>query len=181
MSTLAIISRAIYFSLMSDDPYISVNDPPVFGLDNQLCFATYAAALAFNRAYRAPLEQLGITYPQCLVLMVLWEHDNVPVNEIGERLALETNTLTPMLKRLEKLELLSRSRDPSDERRVLIALTDKGRAMQGDVGRVMQCMGAAVRLTRGTAGNLIGELRALRQNLDLFAADPSSVGKPSED
>ncbi|WP_041527031.1 MarR family winged helix-turn-helix transcriptional regulator [Paracoccus aminophilus] len=158
---------------MSDNDYISADDPPVFGLEHQLCFATYAAALSFNRAYRAPLDALGLTYPQCLVLMVLWDRDNVTIGEIGEQLALETNTLTPMLKRLEKMEMVERRRDPQDERRVLVSLTESGRAVQPQVGQVMQCLGAATQMTRGQVGELVQELKSLRKNLDLAVSNGS--------
>ena len=96
-------------------------------LGNQLCFAVYSAAHAFNAAYKPFLEPLGLTYPQYLVLMVLWEEDGLMVREIGERLNLDSGTLTPMLKRLEAAGFVTRKRDAKDERQVRIQLTQKAR------------------------------------------------------
>ena len=96
-------------------------------LGNQLCFAVYSAAHAFNAAYKPFLEPLGLTYPQYLVLMVLWEQDGLMVREIGERLNLDSGTLTPMLKRLEAAGFVKRKRDKKDERQVRIQLTEKAR------------------------------------------------------
>jgi len=96
-------------------------------LGNQLCFAVYSAAHAFNAAYKPFLEPLGLTYPQYLVLMVLWEEDGLMVREIGERLNLDSGTLTPMLKRLEAAGFVTRKRDTKDERQVRIELTQKAR------------------------------------------------------
>ena len=96
-------------------------------LGNQLCFAVYSAAHAFNAAYKPFLEPLGLTYPQYLVLMVLWEEDGLMVREIGERLNLDSGTLTPMLKRLQAAGFVTRKRDAKDERQVRIQLTQKAR------------------------------------------------------
>src|SRR6201995_1466873 len=95
-------------------------------LDNQICFAIYSAAHAFNRVYKPLLDRLGLTYPQYLVMLVLWERDGVPVKDIGERLFLDSGTLTPLLKRLEAAELIKRTRSTEDERQLMIALTAKG-------------------------------------------------------
>jgi DNA-binding MarR family transcriptional regulator len=95
-------------------------------LQNQLCFAIYSTAHAFSAAYKPMLDRIGVTYPQYLVLMVLWEHDGPTVSEIGSRLELDSGTLTPILKRLEKTGLLTRQRDQSDERMVRIKLTSRG-------------------------------------------------------
>lgn len=99
-------------------------------LDRQLCFAVYSAAHAFNRFYKPLLSQLGLTYPQYLVLLVLWEDDGLTVSAIGERLLLDSGTLTPVLKRLEVMGLVSRRRDERDERQVMIRLTEKGRGLR---------------------------------------------------
>src|SRR5580658_8232795 len=98
-------------------------------LDNQLCFAIYSTAHAFNRVYKPLLDRLGLTYPQYLVMLVLWERDGLPVRDIGERLFLDSGTLTPLLKRLEAAELVKRNRSTEDERQVLIALTPRGQAL----------------------------------------------------
>src|ERR1700756_5745970 len=99
-------------------------------LDNQICFAVYSAAHAFNRVYKPLLDRLGLTYPQYLVMLVLWERDGVPLKDIGARLFLDSGTLTPLLKRLEAAGLLKRSRSSEDERQVLIALTAQGQALK---------------------------------------------------
>jgi DNA-binding MarR family transcriptional regulator len=104
-----------------------MDDSDSLKLGNQLCFAVYSAAHAFNAAYKPFLEPLGLTYPQYLVLMVLWEEDGLMVHEIGRRLHLDSGTLTPMLKRLEAAGFVKRKRDKQDERQVRIQLTDKAR------------------------------------------------------
>ena len=99
-------------------------------LDNQFCFALYSASHAMTKAYKPLLDALGLTYPQYLVMLVLWEQDAVPVKDIGSRLFLDSGTLTPLLKRLEAGGLLERHRDPEDERQVLIVLTPEGRTLR---------------------------------------------------
>jgi DNA-binding MarR family transcriptional regulator len=104
---------------------------PQLELDNQLCFALYNASRAVIRAYAPLLEELGVTYPQYLTLLVLWEADEaLSVGDLGARLHLDSGTLTPLLKRLEQLGLVGRERDPHDERRVLVSLTPEGRALR---------------------------------------------------
>ncbi|SFW19158.1 DNA-binding transcriptional regulator, MarR family [Prevotellaceae bacterium HUN156] len=99
-------------------------------LDNQICFRLYTAARLVTQAYTPMLTALGITYPQYLVLMVLWETDELPVNDIARRLVLETNTITPLLQRMEKLGLVSRKRGKQDKRQQIVSLTEKGRALE---------------------------------------------------
>jgi len=99
-------------------------------LDQQMCFALYSANLALHKVYRKLLSQLDLTYPQYLVMLVLWERDEITVSDIGERLFLDSATLTPLLKRLETAGLLLRYRATTDERQVIIALTDAGRALR---------------------------------------------------
>lgn len=99
-------------------------------LDNQLCFALYSANLAVNKLYRQLLAPLQLTYPQYLVMLVLWERDDVTVSQIGERLFLDSATLTPLLKRLESAGLLLRQRSREDERQVVVTLTGEGKALQ---------------------------------------------------
>src|SRR6476620_5280999 len=96
-------------------------------LDNQLCFALYSASLAMTKLYKPLLEELGLTYPQYLAMLALWEQDGLMVSELGERLSLDSGTLTPLLKRLEAAGFVSRIRDVQDERRVHIHLTTTGR------------------------------------------------------
>jgi DNA-binding MarR family transcriptional regulator len=99
-------------------------------LDNQICFRLYTAARLLTQAYTPMLTALDITYPQYLVLMVLWEKDNQPVNDIAHRLLLETNTVTPLLQRMEKLGIVSRKKGEQDKRQQIVSLTEKGRAME---------------------------------------------------
>lgn len=99
-------------------------------LENQLCFPVYAASRLIIREYQPFLDRLGITYPQYLVLMVLWEHNNLPVNDIAKKLILNTNTITPLLKRMEQQGLISRNRSGEDERKVLVQLTEQGKLLQ---------------------------------------------------
>jgi DNA-binding MarR family transcriptional regulator len=105
-------------------------------LDQQLCFALYAASRAMIRAYAPLLEPLGLTYPQYLVLLVLWEEDGVPVKHLAERLMLDSATLTPLLKRLEQRGVVVRQRDEDDERVVRIRLTEAGRALRSKTKRL---------------------------------------------
>lgn len=99
-------------------------------LDNQLCFPFYAVSRLITRAYQDDLDALGITYPQYLVLMILWENDHVTVNEVAEKLILNTNTVTPLLKRMEVLGLITRQQSKTDQRKVIISLTEKGSELQ---------------------------------------------------
>ncbi len=99
-------------------------------LSNQICFPLYSVSRLITKAYQPYLEKMGITYPQYLVLMVLWENDNLPVNQITEKLLLNTNTISPLLKRMEKLELIQRQRSQEDERSVMVQLTEKGKLLK---------------------------------------------------
>ncbi|MTI31662.1 MarR family winged helix-turn-helix transcriptional regulator [Xanthovirga aplysinae] len=99
-------------------------------LSKQVCFPIYSVSRLITKAYRPYLEELGITYPQYLVLLVLWEKDNLTVNEISKKLLLNTNTISPLLKRLEKLDLIQRKRSSEDERSVFVQLTDKGKQLK---------------------------------------------------
>ena len=114
--------------------------PPALLLDNQLCFALYSASLAMTKLYKPLLAQLGLTYPQYLVMLVLWEQDGITVSELGERLFLDSGTLTPLLKRLEASGLLTRERDAQDERRVRITLTAPGRTLRGAAEPIPGCI-----------------------------------------
>jgi DNA-binding MarR family transcriptional regulator len=105
-------------------------------LDDQLCFALYAASRAMTRAYQPLLEPLGLTYSQYITMLALWEEDGIPVKQVGERLGLDSATLTPLLKRLEQQGLVRRARDREDERVVRIHLTDDGRALRARARKV---------------------------------------------
>tara|TARA_B110000902_G_scaffold77805_2_gene92523 strand:+ start:16892 stop:17344 length:453 start_codon:yes stop_codon:yes gene_type:complete len=106
-------------------------DDKALQLSNQVCFPIYSASRLITRAYKPYLDEMGITYPQYLVLMVLWESDNVSVNQITQKLLLNTNTVSPLLKRMEKLELIERNRSIEDERIVIVQLTEKGKLLKG--------------------------------------------------
>src|SRR3954465_5196434 len=139
---------------------------PALMLDNQICFAVYSTAHAFNRVYKPLLERLSLTYPQYLVMLVLWEHDNVPLKDIGERLFLDSGTLTPLLKRLEAAELIKRTRSTADERQVLIALTSKGEALREKARAVPQSILAASACSVGELMAMKNEIVALRDRLN---------------
>ena len=106
-------------------------------LDNQVCFRLYTATRLITQAYTPLLNELGITYPQYLVMMVLWEQDAQPVNDIARRLLLETNTVTPLLQRMEKLGIVTRQRGKEDKRQQIVSLTEKGKAMEEQAYQVI--------------------------------------------
>ncbi|SFN92628.1 DNA-binding transcriptional regulator, MarR family [Bradyrhizobium sp. Ghvi] len=135
-------------------------------LDNQICFAVYSAAHAFNRVYKPLLDRLGLTYPQYLVMLVLWERDDLPVKEIGEKLFLDSGTLTPLLKRLEAAHLLKRTRSREDERQVLIALTPQGHALKEKARSVPQSILAASKCAVSELVAMKDEIVALRDRLN---------------
>ena len=117
---------------------------PQFKLDNQLCFWLYTASRLITQAYHPMLAEQGLTYPQYLVLMVLWEKDAQPVNDIAKRLRLETNTVTPLLKRMETEGFLTRSRGREDARQIIVKLTKKGRDLQEKLADVPEAIGSSL-------------------------------------
>lgn len=139
--------------------------PPELLLDNQLCFALYSASLAMTKLYKPLLDTLGLTYPQYLVMLALWERDGLTVSELGERLFLDSGTLTPLLKRLEAAGLLVRLRDVQDERRVRITLTGQGRALRDGAQPIPHCVLARTQCTPADIGALTAQLHALRDRL----------------
>lgn len=145
----------------------------VLKLDNQLCFAVYAAAHAFSATYKPLLEPLGLTYPQYLAMLVLWQEDGVTVSAIGARLGLDSGTLTPLLKRLEAAGLVSRLRDAADERQVRVTLTAAGRALKQKAKGIPQALLCA-------SGMSLGELVALRGKLESLAANLRSAAAESD-
>lgn len=134
-------------------------------LDDQLCYAIYSAGIAIQRVYKPLLDRLGLTYPQYLVLNVLWRDDNQTVGAIAEKLALESSTLTPLLKRLETAGLLQRTRNPQNERQVVIALTDRGREIRSEAGCLNQALLAASCQPVENLGNLNRDVRQLRDTI----------------
>jgi DNA-binding MarR family transcriptional regulator len=135
-------------------------------LDSQICFAIYSAAHAFNRVYKPLLDRLGLTYPQYLVMLVLWERDGVPLKDIGERLFLDSGTLTPLLKRLETAQLIKRTRSTEDERQVLIALTAQGQALKEKARAVPMSILEASACSIGELTAMKNEIVALRDRLN---------------
>ena len=134
-------------------------------LDHQLCFALYSASLAMTKLYKPLLGPLGLTYPQYLVMLVLWETDGPTVSALGERLALDSGTLTPLLKRLEAARLLQRLRDATDERRVLLQLTPAGRALKRRAAAVPPAVARASGCELNELSTLTARLHALRREL----------------
>ena len=141
------------------------NSTDWLALDRQLCFALYSASLAMTKLYKPLLAPLGLTYPQYLVMLVLWETEGLTVNQIGERLALDSGTLTPLLKRLESAGLLQRLRDTSDERRVLLHLTPDGRALRTRARSVPSSIAGATACGLSEIADLTARLQQLRQQL----------------
>ena len=136
-----------------------------FKLENQLCFRLYTAARLTMGAYHPYLDPLGITYPQYLVLLVLWEKDKRPVCDIGKRLFLETNTVTPLLQRMEKAGLLTRTRGKEDTRQRIVSLTAKGRALKEQASNIHVSMRKEVTLESGEEEEMISSLDKLIEEL----------------
>lgn len=134
-------------------------------IDNLLCFALYSAGHSFTRLYKPLLEPLGLTYPQFLVMIALWEADGQTVSDIGEKLLLESSTLTPLLKRLETAGLIKRTRDREDERVVRITLTRQGAALKDKAATIPEAIGCATNLTINDVKKLTQEIAALRKTL----------------
>lgn len=135
-------------------------------LDQQLCFAVYSTAHAFTRFYRPLLKALGVTYPQYLVLMALWETDGQAVNEIGARLWLDSGTLTPLLKRLETMGLVTRRRDEGDERQVIVSLTLRGHSLEAAAATFPAQILAASNCSAAELDQMRRLLFGLREQLD---------------
>jgi MarR family transcriptional regulator, organic hydroperoxide resistance regulator len=167
MSTLAIKSYTIY---MADMTNADQNAETANPLDQFLCFSVYAAGLAFNRVYKPLLDRFGITYPQYLAIVALSSKDGQKVSELGEKLFLESNTLTPLIKRLESAGLVSRVRDSQDERVVRITLTPTGRSLAEEA---LQCVPGDILRATGMSGDDLETLN--RSMVDLGSALRSSV------
>ncbi|WP_061933904.1 MarR family winged helix-turn-helix transcriptional regulator [Aureimonas sp. AU22] len=136
-------------------------NPPV-PLEDQLCFAIYSAGIAIQRAYKPLLDELGLTYPQYLVLNVLWRRDAQTVGAVAQQLALESSTLTPILKRLAAAGLVQRTSDPTNGRQVIIALTDEGKALRSRAGCLGDALLEASGKTPSVLARLNGEINQLR-------------------
>jgi DNA-binding MarR family transcriptional regulator len=140
-------------------------------LDEQLCFSLYGASMAINRAYKPLLDALQITYPQYLVLSALWETDGLSVGAIGERLGLDSSNVTPLVKRMEGAGLVSRVRNPSDERQVVVSLTDAGRDMQARSTCLGQTLFAAAGMSVDRLVQLNKDVQAFRDSVARFVSD----------
>jgi MarR family transcriptional regulator, organic hydroperoxide resistance regulator len=134
-------------------------------LQDFMCFSVYAASHAFNRVYQPLLKDAGLTYPQFIAMILLWEQDGQTVGELGQKLLLQSNTLTPMLKRLETLGLIRRSRDSADERQVRIHLTDSGRNLRSRAGDIVRAVRKAIGLSDRQAKKVKAGVDALRNSL----------------
>lgn len=130
-------------------------------MEDQLCFTVYSTSMAIQRAYKPLLDALGVTYPQYLVMNVLWREDGRTVGDIAEELALEPSTMTPLLKRLEASGFVRRTRNPKNERQVVVTVTDEGRALKKEAG----CLAEALLEHSGAAPSELGELNARLKGL----------------
>ena len=135
-------------------------------LDNQLCFRLYTAARLTTGAYHPYLAPLGITYSQYLVLLVLWENGSLPVNDIARRLMLETNTITPLLQRLEKASLLKRTKGKVDSRQRIVSLTKKGTALREQAKHIPECLSAEIVKKLGSADDIVQMVPVLDRLID---------------
>ncbi|MFD3333414.1 MarR family winged helix-turn-helix transcriptional regulator [Streptomyces sp. NPDC058700] len=151
----------------------TVPDEEFLRLDHQICFSLHAATRAFNGVYRDALKELGLTYPQYLVMLVLWEHGELPVKGIGERLRLDSGTLSPLLKRLEAAGYVERRRSPEDERSVTVRPTAEGAALKAKALAVPRRIAAATGLDLEEIRDLRGRLDALALRLD--GVDPDDL------
>ena len=142
-------------------------------LDDMLCFAIYSAHNAFNRFYKPMMDELGLTYPQYLAMMALWEGDDLPVSGLGRRLGLESNTLTPLLKRLEAQGHVQRVRDTEDERQVRIRLTDAGRALQTRANDMLACAFEATEMDETARRALKSQIDRLSTTLTAARQTPN--------
>ncbi len=146
-------------------------DTPMQTIDQMLCFAVYSAGHAFTRFYKPRLDALDLTYPQYLVFLVLWERDDITVKALGDKLFLDSGTITPLIKRLEGRGLVQRRRDEDDERQVRITLTPEGRALRGKAMAVPLAVMKGAGLSLDEAGTLQAELLALRARLDMALSE----------
>lgn len=140
-------------------------------LDDQLCFALYAASRAVIQAYAPLLAPMGVTYPQYLVLLVLWEEDAVPVKRLGERLQLDSGTLTPLLKRMEAQGLVTRRRAAEDERVVIITLTPEGRALRKQAAKIPTQLACHFETSWKEVARMRDELKRLTESIRTSCAD----------
>jgi len=144
-------------------------------LDNQLCFALYSSSRGITRLYRPLLSEFGMTYPQYLAMLVLWEKEPLTVKELGERLFLDSGTLTPLLKRMEKQGLLTRERSQGDERQVLISLTDKGRKLKDKALAIPLRIADQINISQSEFTSLLTSLKKLMKKIDMGGSNNSPI------
>jgi len=144
-------------------------------LDNQLCFALYSSSRGVTRLYRPLLSEFGITYPQYLAMLVLWEKEPLTVKELGERLFLDSGTLTPLLKRMEKQGLLTRERSQGDERQVLINLTEKGKRLKDKALAIPLKIADQVNISQSEFTSLLTSLKKLMKQINMGGSNNSPI------
>jgi DNA-binding MarR family transcriptional regulator len=165
------MSRAFVYPYIDDRrirspaTVIDTTPNPSRPLDRQLCFSLYGASMAMSRVYKPLLDRLGLTYPQYLVLHALWEQDGRTIGAIAERLSLESSTITPLVKRLATAGIVTRERDPADERQVRVRLTDKGRRLDEESACVAETVFARTGLTVAQLDQLTDQIQTLRRTL----------------
>ena len=135
-------------------------------LSNQLCFALYATSRAFTKIYAQLLKDMGVTYPQYLVLLILWEKGDLTVQKIADELEIESATATPLIKRMEKLGLVTRTRSTEDERRVVVRQTQRADRFREQAKSIPHQLGCAVNVTESQALKLLNELNTIRENIE---------------
>ena len=145
---------------MAKSPYEALK------LDNQLCFSLYSTSLAMSKMYKPLLETLGLTYPQYLIMLVLWEEDGITATELGQRLGQDKGALSPVIKRLQAQGLIDRRRDPEDERRIHLQLTTAGRSMQKKAREIPAQVLCATGLNREAVRQLKAQIEAVRRALN---------------
>lgn len=178
MTSLAIISRTTYFwgmENMSPLPADLTDADAAMATEALLCFNLYAASHAFIRLYTPYLDRLGLTYPQFLVLMALHSRDAQQVGELGATLAMETNTLSPLLKRMTAAGLVQRTRSPQDERRVVVALSEQGRAKAALAAEVPSCISRDSGMSHDSYLETLATLRSLRAQIARTAQQQASA------
>jgi len=156
----------------------SIAPSALLHLDNQLCFAIYSTSLTMTKLYKPVLERLGLTYPQYLVMLALWESAPLTVSELGARLFLDSGTLTPLLKRMQAAGWLVRERDADDERRVIVSLSDTGRALRRRAGSVPREVACATQCSVDELAALTQRLQALRGNIAASLGPPHDEAAP---
>ncbi|MDF2593282.1 MAG: ohrR [Clostridia bacterium] len=142
-----------------------MDNDDILKLENQLCFSVYAASRAITKIYRPFLDKLGITYPQYLVMLILWEDETITLKDLCKKLYLDSGTLTPLLKRLESMELIKRVRSMEDERILCVSLAEKGRAMKTEAIKVPECVLGTINADVAFLANLKGEVDKLLKDI----------------